>query len=211
MTDLHTHILPKMDDGSDGEETSGRILLSLASQGVDRVVFTSHYYQHRESVDSFIERRNAAYEKILPLIPQNMQTKLAAEVHFSHMAVSNDELAKLKIENTKYILLEFSKLNEWEHHLLQRVERFMDETDLIPVIAHAEVYLSVRKNPSLVADLIDMGCLIQSNCSSFFLKPCRQLLMKMLERNMVHCLGTDTHNMETSPPFYEKATALIRG
>lgn len=49
MTDLHTHILPGIDDGAIDEGVSSEQMKSLLEQGVDKVVFTSHYYGRKRS------------------------------------------------------------------------------------------------------------------------------------------------------------------
>lgn len=57
MIDLHTHILPGIDDGAADEGVSAEQLESLAAQGVDKVVFTSHYYGRKRSPRQFLEAR----------------------------------------------------------------------------------------------------------------------------------------------------------
>ena len=58
LTDFHSHILPGIDDGSKRVSDSLAMLKILRSQGVERVIFTPHFYAHRnESVNSFIKRR----------------------------------------------------------------------------------------------------------------------------------------------------------
>ena len=57
MTDLHCHILPNMDDGARDVETSIELLNMEKSQGVDNLIFTSHFHCDDELVDSYIARR----------------------------------------------------------------------------------------------------------------------------------------------------------
>ena len=65
LTEYHCHVLPSIDDGSDSVETSLAMLEVMKQQGVERVVFTPHFYAHREeSVESFIEKRAAAFDAI---------------------------------------------------------------------------------------------------------------------------------------------------
>lgn len=210
MTDLHTHILPGMDDGAESKEISLALLDELKSQDVNRVVFTSHYYQHLESVDSFLSRRNKAYDTIKDEIPDGMEIKLGCEMHFTDRnAVRFSELKKLKIGDTKYILTELSKAGEWSRHMPVILEKFSEETDLVPVIAHVEMYPAVRSNPRLVSDLIDCGCLVQSNCDSFLIPEIRPLVLKMAKNDMIYCLGSDSHNMKKRPPHYKEAAEVI--
>jgi len=63
MIDLHTHILPNIDDGSQSVEESCALLSDLAAQGVDGVVFTPHYYGIRHGAETFLKNRDEAYER----------------------------------------------------------------------------------------------------------------------------------------------------
>lgn len=76
MTDLHTHILPGIDDGAIDEGVSSEQMKSLLEQGVDKVVFTSHYYGRKRSPKQFLEARADAFGRIKDLIPEGMETYL---------------------------------------------------------------------------------------------------------------------------------------
>jgi len=58
MIDFHSHILPKLDDGSSSSDESCKLLRCLATQGVESVVATPHFYADNESVERFLARRN---------------------------------------------------------------------------------------------------------------------------------------------------------
>ena len=64
MTDLHTHILPGMDDGAESVEMSLDMLRMERDQGVDAVVLTPHFYRDRERPEHFLNRRRAAGEAL---------------------------------------------------------------------------------------------------------------------------------------------------
>ena len=65
FTEYHCHVLPGIDDGSENVETSLSMLEIMKEHGIERVVFTPHFYCHREkSVERFIEKRQAAFEAI---------------------------------------------------------------------------------------------------------------------------------------------------
>ena len=89
MTDIHTHILPGIDDGAKDEKVSEEMLSALYAQGVRRVVFTPHYYGNHRSPQDFLKLRSEAYEKIKGVVPAGMQTALGAEVHFSETVAAN--------------------------------------------------------------------------------------------------------------------------
>ena len=71
MIDLHTHILPGMDDGSPDEACSVEMLRRQKAQGVQAVCGTSHYYRRQNSIDAFCERRAAAVERLASALPRD--------------------------------------------------------------------------------------------------------------------------------------------
>lgn len=192
MTDLHTHILPGIDDGAIDEGVSSEQMKSLLEQGVDKVVFTSHYYGRKRSPKQFLEARADAFGRIKDLIPEGMETYLGAEVHFAaEMAASDESICAMAIGDTRYILAELPFATDWNRGLWRRLEDFISSTDYIPVIAHVERYDEARKKPALLSALVDMGCLLQVNTQAFLKKEDSTMAFALLEHGLVHCLGTD--------------------
>ena len=201
MIDIHTHILPHFDDGSKNTDMSVAMLKTEAGQGVDTVVLTPHYYGKKRSPSDFIEKRTNLFEHIKPYIPSGMKVVLGAEVHFSGVNLADyEELSKLSIGDTKYILIEFPFTSVWTKSLLETLYEFMSETGCVPIIAHAERYNEVRKKPSLISELVEMGCLIQVNATSFFDKQQKKLALAILKHGYMHCIGSDAHDMSLRSP-----------
>ena len=201
MIDIHTHILPHIDDGAKNTQMSAEMLKTLKKQGVETVVLTPHYYGKRSNPQSFLQRRNDMFAHIQGIIPDGLQVKLGAEVHFTGINMpENDEICKLAIEGTEYILFEFPFTIAWTGELMTRLSDFMRDTNYTPIIAHVERYPEVKKNPALVFDLARMGCLIQVNASAFLDKREKKLAFALLKHGFVHCLGTDAHNLDSRPP-----------
>lgn len=210
MIDLHTHILPGIDDGAADEGVSAEQLESLAAQGVDKVVFTSHYYGRKRSPRQFLEARAAAFEQIKGSVPRGTEACLGAEVHFSlQTAASNEALCSLAIGDTRYMLTELPFASDWNRGLWRRLEDFIADTDYVPVIAHVERYDEARKKPALLSELVEMGCLLQVNTRAFLEKSTKGMAFALLDHGLVHCLGTDTHNLDDRAPVYAEAKEAI--
>ena len=65
LVEVHCHILEGIDDGAKSKEESIALLLAERDQGVDRIIFTPHFYAHRErSVASFLKKRQKAFDEI---------------------------------------------------------------------------------------------------------------------------------------------------
>lgn len=210
MTDIHTHILPGIDDGATDTETSAGMLRALSAQGVKRVAFTPHYYGWNYSPRDFLRIRDEAYEKIEKIIPQDMEIALGAELHFSETLTINEKFSALSLGDTRYILVELPYYSEWTTALFKKFRRFIDETNRIPVIAHFCRYRQIRKNPAILCDLADMGCLLQFNTGSLLDKRAKKLVFAAMKHGLTHCVGTDCHNLSDRAPNYAAAAAAAK-
>ena len=196
MIDFHTHILPHLDDGAKDTATAMEMLCAEKAQGVSTVLCTPHYYGRRHP-DKFLSQRNAAYERLKERIPDGVTIRLGAEVHFTGINVPDyDELCKLAIDGTRYILLELPFVEKWTGGLLQAIADFAYDTGYTPIIAHVERYREVLKKPLIASQLIDMGCLLQVNARAFTEKRERKFAFALLEHGFVHCIGSDAHDLE---------------
>ena len=75
MIDFHTHILPGIDDGSRNSEESIQMLNLEQEQGITKIVFTPHFYANRNSVERFLKRREASYERLLSKVPEEISQR----------------------------------------------------------------------------------------------------------------------------------------
>ena len=99
---------------------------------------------------------------------------------------------------------------KWSGSLLTRLRYFMDETELTPVIAHICRYPQLRKNPEALLRLAEMGCLLQVNASAFCDKDSSGFAFAALKHNLVHCLGSDCHNVTDRAPDLKRAEEAIK-
>ncbi len=210
MIDVHTHILPYIDDGAKDIDTAVAIMNAELQQGVKTVLLTSHYYGRKLSPAKFLELRNKSFAELKPHIPEGLDVRLGAEVHFTGVNTPPyEELCKLAIEGTNYILLEFSFTRVWSESLMEQLVDFIEKTGYTPIIAHVERYGEVERMPVLVTRLVQMGCLIQVNVNSFVNKETRSLTRALLKHGLVHCVGTDTHDMEKRAPNVTKVKETL--
>ena len=208
MIDLHTHILPNMDDGATNAQVSAQLLQMELEQGVTQVALTPHYYGRR-SVDDFIDKRQKALDSIKQYVPKGMKVIVGAEVLLTGVNdPTDDALCALAIEGTKYVLFELP-FQRWRESLLERIADFIEETGYTPIIAHVERYVEALKNPSVLTYLAELGCLIQVNASAFLDKRLKRFAFALLKKGLVHCIGTDAHNLENSTVDYAEAKSAI--
>ncbi len=210
MIDIHTHILPHIDDGAKESRFSVAMLKAELAQGVHTVLLSPHYYGRRHSPAQFLERRNAAFERLKGKIPEGIDVRLGAEVHFTGINVlEEDDFCSLAIEGTKYILVELPFDSAWHGELLDKLSTLVTDTGYTPIIAHVERYDEVLKNPAIVSKLVEMGCLIQVNSYAFLDKREKRLAFALLKHGLIHCIGSDAHDMTERKPNIAEAKAVI--
>lgn len=208
MTDWHSHILPKMDDGSKSLEESINLLKALKEQGVDRVVATPHFYANAETVDNFIKRRQTAFDIISGQLNDEMPAVLlGAEVSYYSGISRMDDLRRLKIEESHLLLLEMP-FSRWTEYTLRELLELSASGQFTIVLAHIERYLHLQ-DAAIWQRLYDNGILMQSNASFFidFFK--KKKAINLLKSGKIHFIGSDCHNMTSRPPELQKAYDYI--
>lgn len=207
MIDIHTHILPSMDDGPKTIEESIRLLNILESEAVDTVCLTPHFYANIEDIDTFLKRREESYKSLKKAYKGKVKLILGSEVHYYRGISNTEEINKLKIENSKLLLIElpFSYVNE---AILDEIIKLSLKKDIKIVLVHIERYLK-SLNLAKIRYLQDSGILIQSNTEFFNNFFTRNRALKMLKEGYINLLGSDSHNLTNRLPNYLKAVKII--
>lgn len=190
MIDLHTHILPELDDGSTDTGMTYTMLLEEKRQGVKCVVATPHFYAQKESLDSFLQRRDFALEKIAGL--NGVPSVIAGAEVFYFEGISKTRLDSLCFEGTDAVLIEMP-FEHWAEHTLREICDISGK-GYIPVVAHVERYLSYHNSEALDR-LFSEGVLFQSNVEFFTDKRTRKKAVKMLRQGKIQLIGSDCHNL----------------
>lgn len=199
--DLHTHILPGVDDGAKTTEDALILINALSSQGVTNICLTPHFYTHQESIEDFLSRRAEAADSFLPCIPDGVKVKLGAEVYVTRYLFSEErDLTPLCIEGTNYMITEFSYDSHFSENTMRMITTLLDR-GIIPIIPHVERYPYLMKNRKTLESLIYMGVLIQSNAISFTQFSTKRKLLKLLNDGYIHVLSSDAHSMTRNSPL----------
>ena len=216
MIDIHTHILPNIDDGSRSIEETFNLIKEAKEVGFSKVVLTSHYMEGHYETDSK-EREvwlNAICQN-LGVKNVNVELYLGNEIYMSENIIKLLEEGKAStINNTSYVLFELP-LNAEPLNLYDVIYR-MQQCKVVPILAHPERYEYVKKDPVLIYDLIKKGVLMQANYGSIlgqYGEKTKIMVTKLLENNMIHMLGTDVHRQKTIynkiPECLEKIEKIV--
>lgn len=199
MIDFHTHILPHIDDGSSGYRESLKLLRKEAEQGITEVVLTPHFYSKDNSPSQFVIKRNEVFDSLQELWNPNLPIMhLGAEVQYFEGLCHVDDIEQLRIQGTELLLLEMP-FCAWSGRVLDDVFDLNRRPGIQVVLAHIERYLYMQ-HKNIVSELLNEGILIQSNLSFFINWKSRRRALSMLERNEIHVLGSDCHNMQKRIP-----------
>ncbi len=204
MLDFHTHILPKMDDGSRSVEESIKMLREEARQGITDVILTPHFYALQNSPSGFLERRTTSYELLKEHLESGLpKLHLGAEVQYFEGICQIEDLHKLRIQGTKLLLLEMP-FSKWSDRVIQDVLEINSDADFQIVLAHVERYLQWQPK-DMTHFMLDNGILFQCNGSFFTNWKTRHKAVSMLRQGQIRFIGSDCHNMERRPPNLQEA------
>lgn len=209
MIDWHSHILPEMDDGSHNLAESISMVNMLASQGIDVVIATPHFYANDETVDSFLNRRESAYELLKNELPEGSpQILLGAEVRYYQGISRMEGLKALRIENSKLLLLEMP-MSSWTEYMIRELIELSGRSDIKIVLAHIERYLALQSQNTWNR-ILESGILMQVNAGFFNSFASRQKALRLLKEGNVQFIGSDCHNTTLRPPKIGKAFEIIK-
>lgn len=199
MIDWHSHVLPKIDDGSQSLEETLKLLNILSSQGVTAVIATPHFYANDESVETFLKRRRESYESLCGALSSDMpKILLGAEVSYYSGISRMEGLSKLCIEGTRLLLLEMP-FARWTDHTVRELKELAAQGDVTVILAHIERYIDMQ-GEEVFDELAEYGVIMQVNSSFFNRASTKRKALKLLKRGVIQLIGSDTHNVKLRPP-----------
>ena len=206
--DLHSHILPQLDDGSDSVEMSLAMLYQMAEQGVDVVCATSHYYAKYSSIPAFCERRAEALERLSSVLTAELPRVLpAAEVaYFPHM--EEQDLTPLCIQGTRTLMLEMP-FSDWTGLQLETVEALVLDCRYDVVLVHPERFCFSKSNRHKLEKLAELPIGLQVNAGSLLRWGTRRLALDLLQMAQYPLLGSDCHNLTSRPPNLKEGRKVV--
>ena len=203
--DYHAHVLPGCDHGSDSVETSRKQLAMAAAARVRTVCATPHFYPHKESIPSFLQRREASAQ----LLRENLtadapQLQLGAEVLICDGMERLDGLSRLCRGETNELLLEMP-FYQWSESIWDTLYALCERRDIEIVLAHAERY-----PPEAIEQLIRDNVALQLNSECLTRPLHRKRYLKWIKNGSVKYLGSDIHMLGNGYRDFEKCRRLLK-
>jgi protein-tyrosine phosphatase len=204
ITDIHTHVLPGIDDGPDDLEAAQNLLAAFHASGTDRVFCTSHLLSPH--FDSNLDGLRAAYHRLTEGLTRHDGPELALGAEL-RMTASLADLLRMgevpALGDSHYVLCEFrsdhvsTRALELVHELVVRGYQ--------PIMAHPERNLELQKHPERLDELAACGLLFQVTAQCFEAgphdgHPGQRLAWRMLEEGRVAVIASDAHDPAVRPP-----------
>lgn len=196
MIDIHTHILHECDDGALDLDTSLKHLGILEKSGVTDLFLTPHSIQNS---DMFADRPTvmAKYKQLLNAMRDNhysIQAHLGAEIYLDSQNFANNNISKLTLGNSDYVLVETS-MNSLEDNIFLLLYELV-KSGYRPILAHPERYSYIIDNPEIVLDFMHRNIYIQINAGSLlghYGKMSEKTAWHLIEQGWAHFIASDTH------------------
>ena len=197
-TDIHSHLLPGIDDGVKSIEESIEVIQHLSNLGFKKLITTPHimsdYYKNTPEI---INTKLQEVKKAVTSAGIPIEIEAAAEYYldeYFYSLISNDK--ELLTFGDNYILFETSF--SVEPLILKEVIFRLNSAGYKPVYAHPERYFYLQENRELLNQLIDQGLLFQLNILSvkgYYSKQVQKMAEELIDRNAIAFVGTDCHNL----------------
>ncbi len=208
--DIHSHVLPKIDDGSQSWEETMEMVYQAYESGTTDLAITHHilnnadYDRENEILEKYEELKARLANAKIPL-----KLHLACEIYYQHDMELNHKISTYN-NNGKYFLVEFP---------MQGIPKFVDEKFFeyivdgkVPILAHPERNLGIMQNPIRAYEFVQRGVLLQVNSGSLigrYGEECRQLAINLINARLVHFIGSDGHNTTRRPVIVKDAYELV--
>jgi len=206
VIDIHTHLLPKIDDGSGSTQETLELLGIMKNQGVDHVYMTPHFYADDEDPEHFLRRRERAFEAIKDNIAE-YKVSLGAEVRYFSGIGRTDQLKDLMLEGTKCLLLELPDRGA-SRYLIDDLMNIRGR-DIHPILAHLNRY------PEFVEDRFIDFCMsqdiyIQLNTESVMDRRTRKRAIELMSEGRAQFIATDCHDAKHRRPDLAEAVDVLK-
>jgi len=197
FVDIHSHLLPGIDDGARNMEESMDLIKRMHRNGIKNFITTPHIMEGVwENTPAIIQQKLAAVQERLKQegLP-DVTIRAAAEYMLDDNFNKLLEAKNLLTLKDNYILVEISYLNAPVN--LYEIIFNIQIAGYKPILAHPERYNFYHQNFNTFKKLKEVGCFFQLNLlslSSYYGKHVNNVALKLLKENMIDFVGTDTHH-----------------
>ena len=211
VVDIHSHILPYIDDGAKDMQQTIAMIDMAVEEGIDAIIATPHYEIGIEP--EVLTKYQEVYDSVLQYIESQeipLQLYQGNEIYYSESVPEILQSGDIHTMNgSRYILVEFSPGIEYSS--MERAFSRLLYAGYWPILAHTERYMALRK-VNRVEELIRMGVHIQINTNAITGKEgwqTKRYCHQLLKNRLVHAIGTDAHSSRHRRPQMKECLAQL--
>jgi protein-tyrosine phosphatase len=212
MIDLHTHILPGLDDGARTLEESVSMARAAVADGIRMVAATPHVREDYPTRASEMERAVTELRRALAAEDLALDVRTGGEIALDHLAVLEaEELVRFGLaSNQSYLLLEFPNYG-WPLSLPSQLFELRGK-GIVAVIAHPERNADVQAAPERMQQIVEQGALVQLTSASLegrLGRASRKTAFRLLELELAHLVASDAHAPDVRSAGMSAAAAAV--
>jgi protein-tyrosine phosphatase len=214
MIDIHSHILPGIDDGAQTIEDAIAMANAAASEGITKIIATPHhkngsYENPKQKILQHVDHLNAVLkERNIPLtVLPGQEVRIYGDILKDY---ENGELLTLTNESP-YLFIEFPS-----NHVPRYAEQLLFDIQMkgiVPIIVHPERNAEISENPELLYQFVKRGALTQLTAASvagYFGKKIKKFALQTIEANLAHFIASDAHNITNRAFHMQEAYQMIQ-
>lgn len=215
MIDIHSHLLPAVDDGSRDIQESIALLRIAVHDGIREMVLTPHIFAGCwDNNLTMLRPRFEAFARLIESKGIDIRLHLGAEVHLLVESLDLADRGEVPMMGTwngsPALLIELhdARIPPFTVNAI----RHLKKRGLQPIIAHPERNRAVMADPDCLEPLLAEGCLMQITAGSLiggFGARAATAAVELLQREWVHFIATDAHNLRSRPPLMREARAFV--
>ncbi len=203
MIDIHTHILPSVDDGSQSMEIALKCLKTLQNSGVTDVFLTPHYIPGEyDNTKSLIKEKCRELKEAADKESITLKQHCGIELYLTGSKKEESDFAEFRMGESDYVLVE-TAMQGFPVNLLEHLY-LMVRKGLKPILAHPERYIDIIQDLSLAEDLIYRNVYLQANAGSFlglYGRTASRAAWEMFQKGYFHFIASDYHCQEQEYPL----------
>ncbi|MFD2614073.1 tyrosine-protein phosphatase [Paenibacillus gansuensis] len=212
MIDIHTHILPGVDDGAQTLEASLDMVRAAAAEGISVLIATPHHANGRDYNEAgFVREQVALLNESIQAAQIQLRIAAGQEVRLYNNLLDDLEAGKLQtLDDSRYLLVELPS---------SRVPRELPDVvyelllmGIVPIIAHPERNAEIAAKPETMQQLVDQGALGQVTTHSLlgtFGKKIQKSSFDLCRQNLIHFVSSDAHNLTHRPFLLQDAYGKV--
>ena len=213
MIDIHSHILPEVDDGAQSMEEALAMFRIAAGEGIDAIIATPHCHGHRKSASpEIVQERIVQVQR--ELIKEKIPVVLFAGNEIYYRQDVEAELEKGKINTlagSPYVLVEFHPEEDYQY--ISRALKNLNRYGYYPVLAHVERYDNLFAQKGRIEELKKCEVQLQINASSITAKGWsniyRKRAMGLVKERIADYIATDAHGDKKRAPEVKACEAIL--